>query len=189
MQVDAGVVRSALARAQGRPTDAGAQPSGPPKPEAPRGTWAQVGERDELELIALLADHPSLIATAEADKAFCLLTDTRLRDMYSAAREGQSILELAPQRLPSDAAAHVLSGTYSQKDPMKVLAAMVSNLEHRRAVADRVRLGKQLAQSGQRNEHETARLLAQLAVAKRTGDRELEARLADEIASNRKQVD
>jgi DNA primase len=194
MKVEPEVVRSAIARAQGRPVESSPNhgagpPNAAPRPEAPKGTWAQVGERDELELIALLSDHPSLIATAEADKAFCLLTDTRLRDMYSAAREGQSLLELASTRLPPDAAAHVLSGTYSQKDPTKVLAAMLSNLEHRRAMAERLRLGKQLAQSGQRNEHETARLLAQLAVAKRTGDRELEARLADEIASNRKQVD
>ncbi|MCW5808449.1 MAG: DNA primase [Deltaproteobacteria bacterium] len=193
LHVDAEVVRSAFDRARGRPQPSpqtrehGARVSERTN-EAPR-RWAQVGERDELELIALLTDHPSLIATADADRAFCLLTDTRLRDMYSAARDGQSLLELASSRLPPDAAAHVLSGMYSQKDPTKVLAVMLSNLEHRRAMAERARLGKQLAQSGQRNEHETARLLAQLAVAKRQGDRELVARLTDEIATNRKQVD
>src|SRR5262249_59264754 len=88
---------------------------------------------EEVELITLLAAHPALIATAEADKAFWLLTDARLRDMYSAARDGGSFLELAPVRLPPTTAKHVLSGKYAlTKDPSSSLAAMTRNLEARK---------------------------------------------------------
>ncbi|HEU4732869.1 MAG TPA: hypothetical protein VFT22_33470, partial [Kofleriaceae bacterium] len=136
---------------------------------------------EELELIALLADHPLLIATAEADKAFWLLTDGRLRDMYSAARDGQSFLELAPVRLPPTTAKHVLSGKYaSAKDPASSLAAMTRNLEARKVGASLVELKKSLADAKRRGDHGLARELAQRAVAERRGNHELGARLVDD---------
>ena len=136
---------------------------------------------DEVELIALLADHPVLIATAEADKAFWLLTDGRLRDMYSAARAGQSFLELAPVQLPPPTAKHVLSGKYAlAKDPPSSLAAMTRNLEARKEGVDLVDLKKSLADAKRRGDHDLARELAQRAVAERRGNHELAARLADD---------
>ncbi|MGN6109164.1 MAG: DNA primase [Kofleriaceae bacterium] len=153
---------------------------------------------DEVELIALLADHPSLIATAEADRAFWLLTDARLRDMYSAAREGHSLIELAPVRLPKPTAAHVMSGKYTDsKDPHGALVSMTRNFEARKqGIANPAKLSseleetsRQMAAAQQRGERELARLLARLAMAQRNGDRALVARLTDEISSNRKQVD
>jgi hypothetical protein len=136
---------------------------------------------EELELVALLADHPALIATAEADKAFWLLTDARLRDMYSAARDGGSFLELAPVRLPPTTAKHVLSGKYAlAKDPPSLLAAMTQGLEARKAEADRVELKQSLAAARRRGDHDQARALALRAVAERRGDRELVTKLAED---------
>jgi DNA primase len=130
---------------------------------------------DEVELLALLADHPSLIGSAEADKAFWLLTDTRLRDIYTRAREGQSVLELAPVELPPQTAQHVLSGKYAgAKDPIALLGQMASGFEARK---------KKLSK---------AELLKSMQEAQRRGDRELARRLAleaSEISSNRKQAE
>ena len=181
-----------------------------PSPQREAATSATGGPvapppTEELELIALLADQPALIATAEADKAFWLLTDARLRDMYSRAREGQSFLELAPVQLPPPLAQHVLSGKYAHaKDPASSLAAMTHNLEARKAGVGLVNLKNSLVDARRRGDHDLARMLALRAVAERRGDRELAARLAEEVhagsqtencgpsdpeTSNRKQVE
>jgi hypothetical protein len=142
-----------------------------------------------VEVIQLLTDHVSLIGSPEADKAFWLLTDETLRAMYSAARDGQSFLELAPVLLPSSIAKSVLSGKYSDhKDPRAALAAMVHNLELRKQKLDQNTLQKKLT-DGKRgtSDREIARLEAQLAVARRTNNPELVERLEAEIASKRKQ--
>jgi DNA primase len=181
-----------------------------PSPQREAGTSATSGTvapppTEELELIALLADQPALIATAEADKAFWLLTDARLRDMYSRAREGQSFLELAPVQLPPPLAKHVLSGKYAHaKDPASSLAAMTRNLEARKVGVGLANLKNSLVDARRRGDHDLARMLALRAVAERKGDRELADRLAEEVhagsrtenrgpsdpeTSNRKQVE
>jgi hypothetical protein len=138
---------------------------------------------EELELVTLLADHPALIATAEADKAFWLLTDGRLRDMYSAARDGRSFLELAPVRLPPNTAKHVLSGKYAlAKDPPSSLTAMRQNLETRKANRDRMEFLKRLVDAGRRHGNgDLSRRLAQRAEATGRGDHELATKLMDEM--------
>ncbi|HEX3482737.1 MAG TPA: DNA primase [Kofleriaceae bacterium] len=187
----------------------GAHPNAP-SPQQEAATSATGGPvapppTEELELIALLADQPALIATAEADKAFWLLTDARLRDMYSRAREGQSFLELAPVQLPPPLAKHVLSGKYADaKDPASTLAAMTRNLDARKTGVGLVNLKNSLVDARRRGDHDLARMLALRAVAERKGDRELAARLAEEVhagsqaescgpsdpeTSNRKQVE
>jgi len=222
MNVDVGVVRAAMARG-GNPnhgqdhrphTGPSSGPSGHPNAPSPQreaaaaATAAAVAPppTEELELIALLADQPALIATAEADKAFWLLTDERLRDMYSRARGGQSFLELAPVQLPPPLAKHVLSGKYAlAKDPASSLSAMTRNLEARKAGVGLNNLKQSLADARRRGDHDLARTLAQQAVAERRGDRELADRLAQELhaagpgtehrgpsdpeTSNRKQVE
>ena len=199
MDVDAGVVRNAIARAAGQapshpramhPSAPANQPPGE-SPAPPRPTAAPIVE--EVEVITLLADHPSLIATAEADKAFWLLTDERLRAMYSAARAGQTFHELAPVHLPTSTAEHVLSGKYAEaKDPRAALIAMTGNLEVRKTQVGRNQLEKTLADAKHKGNREHARLLAQLAQAERKGDHELVARIKDSLAtetSSGKQVD
>jgi hypothetical protein len=199
LNVDVGVVRNALARGTAGPGHASHSGSGGPNrpaqhPNAPSSQASGGADAspattkpvaappmEELELIALLADHPELIATAEADKAFCLLTDDRLRAMYSAARDGQFLLELAPVRLPPTTAQHVLSGKYAlAKDAPSSLAAMTRNLEARNANVSRMESRKRLTDAGRRGDHDRARLLAQRAVAERRGDHELVSKLMDD---------
>lgn len=207
MQVDAGVIRNAIARASGQSGQdrarTGERPA-PPRPPTP-ATAANPSQlppmppAHELELLALLADHPSLIASSEADKAFWLLTDERLRAMYSGARAGQSFIDLVPSHLPPQPASLVLSAKYvDHKDPRALLAAMASNLEARRAEVDKQQLRRSLGDAQRSGEHEKVRLLAQLGVAERRGDRELIARIHQSLAElgvpldsspTRKQVD
>jgi DNA primase len=189
MDVDVGVVRNALTRGAGAPHQGQAhRPAQHPNgPAPPRDDASVVAPRpagpppmEELELITLLADHPVLIATVEADKAFWLLTDDRLRAMYSAARAGQSLLELAPVQLPPTTAKHVLSGKYASKDPSSSLAAMTRNLEARQVQVDRMEMTRNLADAKRRGDHDLARQLTQELVAERTGNHELATQLADE---------
>ena len=216
MDVDVAVVRNALTRGgnsaghdRGRPHHPNAPGHGSPAGQASssgsRGMsgadTAPGAERplapppmEELELITLLADHPVLIATDDADKAFWLLTDARLRAMYSAARAGQSLLELAPAQLPPNTAKHVLSGKYASKDPASSLTAMTSNLEARKVAAERMAMVKSLGDAKRRGDHELAREITQQNVAQRTGkprpssgpDHELDP---GNDPSNRKQVE
>ncbi|MGE0402966.1 MAG: DNA primase [Kofleriaceae bacterium] len=163
-----------------RPDDAG----------APRAQT--VPPIDELEVITLLADHPSLIATAEADKAFWLLTDARLRDMYSAARDGQPLLESAPVQLPKPSAEYVLSGKYAEtKDPRAELLKMVTNLGLRSSIANPGSLGASLQDTlarmkdaERRGDRKRASLFAQLLQAERKSDREEIVRLKDLLAQS-----
>jgi hypothetical protein len=123
---------------------------------------------EELELICLLADHPGLAATAEESGVLSLLTDARLRDMYSASRAGQSLLELAPLHLPMPSAQAVIAARYAtHPDPARHLAQMVAGL---RVHQQQIRVPE---------------LQRQLAEARRRGDSELARRLFDEIV-NRK---
>ncbi len=168
---------------EGAAADAG----GPRKTAGPPPT-------EEIELISLLADHPSLIASTEADKAFWLLTDARLRDMYSAARAGQSFLELAPVQLPPPSAKQVLSGTYAEsKDPRAQLLALIAALETKQNLVAQHDLQKSLAQAKRGGgDPELVRLQTHLAIAQRKGDRELVEQLMEKIekfASNRKQAE
>ncbi len=158
------------------PQGRGLAPSGDPPAGDPRGRPADarlgLPAIEEAEVLALLTDHPALLTTSDADKAFSLLTDGRLRDMYSAARQGQSMLELAHAHLPQPTADLVLSGKYAAvTDPKARLVALTEHLVRRAADSGLRSLGQRLAE------------------AKRSGDRELERRLVAEILSTRKQVD
>jgi DNA primase len=153
--------------------------------DAGAGAARTVPPIDEVEVICLLADHPSLIATAEADKAFWLLTDARLRDMYSAARDGQALLELAPVQLPTPTAEYVLSGKYAEtKDPRAALVKMVDGLELRSSALSRTSMGSEMKDANLRGDQNRARLLAQLGVAERKNDRDEVARLKDLLAQS-----
>ena len=119
------------------------------------------------------------------------MTDETLRAMYSAARDGQSLLELAPVHLPPLYAEKVMSGKYSDhKDPRAALVAMAHNLELRKQMLESVSLQKKLS-DGKRGtgDRELARLEAQLAVARRTGDLEQAERFEAEISSKRKKAE
>jgi hypothetical protein len=111
--------------------------------------------------------------------------------MYSAARAGQSFLELASMLLPPPTARLVLSGKYAaSKDPRASLLAMVAGLEQRQAMLGQKGLESSLSAAKRGGvSPELVRLQAQLAVAQRKGDRELVEQLTALISSNRKQAE
>jgi DNA primase len=165
MKLDPGVIQRAIVRAA----------KGGPELPAERPATAQTAKpppTNELEVLALLADHPSLLPSTQEHGVLSLLTDDRLRDMYSASLAGQSLVEQAPLRLPPASAQAVLSGRFSQHpDPAGLLAQMVANLRLR---------------SARMTEPELYRRLEE---ARRAGDRELQRRISAEILKTRKQVD
>jgi hypothetical protein len=112
--------------------------------------------------------------------------------MYSAARAGQSFLELVSlMQLPPPTAQHVLSGKYAEsKDPAAQLRALLGSLEQRASMLAQKGLEKTLADTKRGGvDPDLVRLQAQLAVAQRKGDRELVEQLMEQISSNRKQAD
>jgi hypothetical protein len=119
------------------------------------------------------------------------LTTGALRDIYNAARAGQSVLELVSVQLPAPTAQLVLSGKYAgAKDPVVALAAIARELDRLAELLAPAELQKRLAAAHRSGDRETARRLAQLAEARRKGDGELAAQLATEMSlSNRKQAD
>ncbi|HUS33183.1 MAG TPA: DNA primase [Kofleriaceae bacterium] len=145
----------------------------------------------EVEVFSLLADHPSLLTTPDADRVSSLLTEPLLQAMYSAARAGQSFLELASTMLPPPTAQRVLSGKYAEsKDPSAQLRALLGSLDQRASMLAQNKLEKSLSQSKRGGmDPDFVRLQTQLAVAQRKGDRELVEQLMEQISSNRKQAD
>ena len=136
--------------------------------------------------MSLLAENPNLIGSPQADKAFWLLTDGRLRDMYSGARDGQALSERL-MATPFKSLRTVFDERKkSTKSPEDQLQGMIEGLEAAKKAADRKALLKDIKQH---NDPELKRLLAQLATAESNGDREAVARLNAQISSNRKQVD
>lgn len=115
---------------------------------------------DELAVIALLADHPALLATAEANGLFSLLTDVRLRDMYSAALRGASLVELAPDALPLTAAKKVLEARYATAEhPERQLLGMLEGLRTARHLRRSSELRRQLHDATRRGAQDEIRQL------------------------------
>jgi DNA primase len=167
MGVDQGVIRRAMNRSHDRQ---GAAPQ-PVKP-SPDPALAVLPPMDEVELVALIFDHPALATTSDADKAFSLLTDARLRDICSAAQAGKHSALVAPSLLPAQTAQIVLSGKYaSETEPRARLSAMLVHLQRKHKDVG------------------LAQLKIQLVEAQRKGDRDLARKLANEIVTTRKQVD
>lgn len=136
-----------------------------------------------MEVMSLLSDHPELIGSADGDKAFWLLTDDRLRAMYSGARAGKSLADLAFEQMPPELVPQVLSRRYADhKDPPGELAKKVANLGARKAEIERTKLTRSLTDATRSGNRDKARLLSQLGVAERQGDHELAARLRETLA-------
>ena len=126
---------------------------------------------DELAVIALLADHPRLLATAEANGLFSLLTDVRLRDMYSAALRGAALVELAPDALPPTAAKKVLEARYATAEqPERQLLGMLEGLRAARQARRSQELRRQLNDATRRGDQDEIRqLYAQLTEHQKIG--------------------
>ncbi len=169
--------RDAQARPSGPgadPRDARSQPDGSADGPALTGPTVQAPLReldDELEVIALLADHSHLLATAEANGLFSLLTDVRLRDMYSAALRGAALVELAPDALPLTAAKKVLEARYaSAEHPERQLLGMLEGLRTARHQRRSRELQRQLHDASRRGaQDEIRQLYAQLTEHQKIG--------------------
>lgn len=175
MRLPPAVVERAMTRGRQRREAPGQRPGEPapgaPAPPAQRPAGPRP-PREELDLLAILADHPALMSLAEDQDVLSLLTDARLRDMYCAARQGSPLLSAAPEDIGPLIARHVLAGTYaSVEDPAHCLTEVVK----------RLRRG--------RNRSRLVQLQNQAYDARRRGDVALERRLVREILTTRRQVD
>ena len=160
LDLDQGVVRNAMAPGGGRRPAARPDAATPEAGEPQRRADLPPPPTHEVDLLGLLADHPSLLATADANGVFSLLTDERLRDMYSAALRGGTLLELAPSYLPSSATRAFLEGRYSKTaDPERHLLEMIANLRTNQRQRRREDLDRQLKEASRRGDQHQARLL------------------------------
>jgi DNA primase len=123
----------------------------------------------QLDIICILAEFPELLSAAEEAEVFSYLTDMRLQNMYTAAKEGQPMLSVTGD---ANIARALLSGAFSNvSSPKHCFDEAVGTLRS-------VHLKEKL------------RLLqVQAEEAGRRGDTELERELIREIMVTRKQVD
>jgi DNA primase len=115
---------------------------------------------EEMDLMALLGQHPELFPLAEELDVLSLLTDGGLRDMYSAARGGQPLWTCIPVEISPEIAEHVLSGVKrSIAQPERSLREAVDNLRAYRSKVQREGLLREMEQARMRGNEELAREL------------------------------
>jgi DNA primase len=131
-----------------------------PASEAPKSVNSpQLPLTEEMDLLAYLAEFPDLLPVAEELDVVSLLTDSRLRDMYSAASGGRPIWSSCPEISP-EIAAHVLSGAKKTVEkPERALREAAGNLKTRRDKESRQRLLRQLEQAERRRDDDLTREL------------------------------
>jgi DNA primase len=144
-----------------------------PRPTGPsRGEQRRPVPVAELKILSILAHHPQLLEQSEKLGVFSLLTDALLRDMYSAALRGESIVSAVPDGADPQIAEHMFAGVYaSLQDPGRTLSDAANELRVRR---EREGLGD---------------LKRRVAEARRRGQVELERQLVEQIVTTRRQVD
>jgi DNA primase len=148
------------ARADLRAAYRGQAPSAPSAADAPKPVnSAQLPLTEEMDLLAYLAEFAELMPVAEELDVLSLLTDTRLRDMYSAASGGRPIWSAVPEISP-EIAAHVLSGAKrAAAHPERALRDAAAGLRKRREKETRQRLLRQLEQAERRRDDDLTREL------------------------------
>ena len=131
-------------------------PAGPPEKSV---NSAQLPLTEEMDLLAYVAEFPQLLPVAEELDVLSLLTDSRLRDMYSAASGGRPIWSPGPELSP-EIASHVLSGAKrAVAYPERALRDAVAGLRKRREKETRQRLLRQLEQAERRRDDDLTREL------------------------------
>jgi DNA primase len=122
----------------------------------------------ELKLLAILADHPDLMAVAEEMGVGSALTDVRLRSMYYAVLAGAMTFVDA---LPADIGSIVASEIFAERfktveDPRRTLANALANIRQGRGVRDITTLTEQIKDAQRRGDTALVReLMAQLTSA------------------------
>jgi DNA primase len=149
LDVDARLVRHELARGAQRAPEtpreapAATRPrlAGPPPPPA------------EVNVLAILSDHPDLLDEAEQLGIRSLLTDARLRDIYSRRLSGQSFLDAAPSELSDLVARKVLSGEYAAvSSPRRTLHEAVRTLRSELLEREQERLRRSIQDAQRRGD-------------------------------------
>jgi DNA primase len=152
-------VEQRVVRLAGREPGKQASPAPAPAP-APRAA-AGPPPRLELKVIGILADHPDLVDEAEQLGIRSLLTDARLRDMYSARLAGQSFLDAAPKDISDLVAREIYSGAYATlSSPRRTLVETLRTLERERLEHDLDCLARDLKDAARRGDSDLARELS-----------------------------
>jgi DNA primase len=151
LDVDPGLLRRAVS--ESAPAPAGRSPpqvtrQGAPPPDR------------ELNVISILADHPDLLSEAEQLGVRSLLTDDRLRDMYSRRLAGQSFLDAAPADISDLVAQKVLSGEFAAvANPRRTLQEAVRALRRDRLVEEDARINRAIKDANRVGDNTRAREL------------------------------
>jgi hypothetical protein len=115
----------------------------------------------ELKVFEILEDHPDLLAEAEELGIRSLLTDARLRDMYSRRLAGQSFLDAAPQELKDLVASRLLEAHYAQlENPRRVLLETIRILKSERLERDLDQIKVAIKDAARRGDSTLARELS-----------------------------
>jgi DNA primase len=165
LQVDVRIVRRALADGEKqavaeRQTRAQIEPKGlPSEPQAhvaPRPPTSPP-KPEELSILAILADHPELYSQADQIGAKEILTDVRLRDMYSAAQQGKDLLDVTPLELRDLVVRKVLGGQFRDvPNPLKTLQNAVATLARGRLDAEVRDVRRRILEAEQRGDETLA---------------------------------
>jgi DNA primase len=170
LDVEPRIVRMAMAKT-----------TAPPVPVAGPGRPSLAPPSAELNVFAILADHPDLLTDAEHLGIRSLLTDARLRDMYSRRLSGQSFLDAAPQELSDHVARAVLSGAYADiPNPRRALGDAVRFLELGRLDVEDRRLERAIKDANRRGDTSLERELVMKRVETRKHAEDLKRRPEEE---------
>src|SRR5690606_23241152 len=159
LRLDVATVRQGLRRALERKA-ADARRTATPAPD--RGGPTQPPEISqeprrsppdlEVRTLAILVDHPGLLQVAEDRDLLSLLTDSRLRDMYSAARDGQAMWWSSPTA-DRPMTEKLLAGDYAKvTDPAHSLEDAIASLRRARVVHRRAELQGEIEQAQRRGD-------------------------------------
>ena len=152
LDVDARLLRGAVS--QSAPP-----PAGRPPPSQVARQGAPPPDR-ELNIFGILADHPDLVNEAEQLGVRSLLTDDRLRDMYSRRLAGQSFLDAAPADISDLVAQKVLSGEFAAvANPRRTLQEAVRALRRDRLVEEDARINRAIKDANRVGDNTRAREL------------------------------
>jgi DNA primase len=150
LSVSPHVVRRALREVPAEATAAPAPaPTSPPPPTV------------ELNVIALLDEHPDLWEMAEELGIGSLLTDARLRDMYLGRRAGKSFLDEAPAEIANLVAVKLHAGSFARvESPRRALHDAWRVLQGAKLQTEDERLGRELKEALRRGNAALARELS-----------------------------
>lgn len=167
LQIDPAVVQRAIA-SEGKDPELRRIALGKGKPPAPE--LAVPPQRDELNLLAILVDHPHLVIRAEGAELLSLLTNEGLRATYRAAMQLQQasgqidpvkLLEATPAGLRDAVADAVMSGAFaSVGDPTRALDDCLKALKRRRLKGQREQIQREMADARSEGDTELERTLA-----------------------------